>query len=61
MPVIRIGVAEKFRIYDNAEIPIELLDDVIMKYEKCENFFLRIDVENRGDETPKHLMVIIKV
>lgn len=63
MPVIRIGMADNFRIYDNldAEVPVELLDDVIMKYEKCEKKFLRIDVENPGDKTPKHLLVFIKV
>lgn len=63
MPVVRIEKADQFKIFDNlgAEIPFALLEDIIIKYERGENFILRIEVEKHAGKAPNHQLVVTKV
>lgn len=55
--------AEDIEIYDNlgTEIPFQYLKDVIVKYEKGEIFFLRIETGTNGNGAPVHLLEHVKV
>lgn len=52
------------KVFDNvgAEVPMQYLKDVIHKYEKGDNFFLRIELmDSSGEESSSHAFVLMKV
>lgn len=58
------NVPSQLKIFNSngAEVPLEFLEEIIRKYEKMENFYLRIELGNTGEaDLPGHVVTIANV